>query len=99
MENKALEKFRIQNVLKENATSVLAIGGFIWLIYSMVILPIKELEYNVGDIIGNHLKTIQDEQIIATAERKAQSDKLDNLSGDIIKLTTILEQTKNLNIK
>jgi hypothetical protein len=88
----AAEKLRVIDILKENATSVLVIGGIVWTLYSTVILPIKNLEYQVGDIINNHIKTIQDEQVIATTERKEQSDKMDKLSGEIIRLTTVLEQ-------
>jgi hypothetical protein len=91
-ENLAKEKLRIVDIIKENATTALVIGGFVWTLYATVILPIKNLEYQVGDIINNHIKTIQDESVTATAERKAQSEKLDKLSGEIIKLTTILEQ-------
>jgi hypothetical protein len=90
--NNSSEKLRVIDILKENSTMVIAIGGFVWVIYSTIIIPIKTLEYQTGDIIGNHLKTIQDEQVTATAERKSQTDKLDKLSSDLIRLTVILEQ-------
>lgn len=96
MENKASEALRITKIFKENIATVITIGGFMWLLFSNVVKPIQQLEYSVGDIIGNHLKTIQDEQVVATAERKAQTDKLDKLSGELIRLTTILEQTGDL---
>ena len=99
MENKASEKLRIDKVIKENATAVLSIGGFVWLIYSMVIMPIQQLKYDVGNIINNHLETIQNEQTIATAERKAQSEQLNNLTNELVRLSTILEQTGDLEKK
>jgi hypothetical protein len=99
MENLASEKIRIDKVIKENASSFLAIGGFVWLIYSLVITPIQRLEYSVGDILNNHLKTIQDEQVTATAERKSQTEQLNLLSNEITKLTTILEQQGEITVK
>jgi hypothetical protein len=89
-ENKAEEKLRIIDVIKENSAAVIAIGGFIWIVYSAIVLPIKALEYQVGDIIGNHLKTIQDEQVTATAERKAQTEMLMDISSKLIRLETIV---------
>lgn len=92
-ENKAEEKLRIVNAIRENATSVLAIGGFVWLLYSFIIIPIKTLEFATSDIINNHLKTIQDEQMVATTERSAQTAQLNALSESIIRLQ---EQIANL---
>jgi len=92
MENKAAEKLRIIDTIKENAAMCIAIGGFVWLLYSMVIMPIQALEYQVGDIIGNHLKTIQDEQVTATAERKAQSILITNTNDRLIKIETLLDE-------
>lgn len=88
--NQASEKLRVIDILKENSTMVVAIGGFVWIIYSTIIIPIEHLKYQTGDIINNHLKTIQDEQITATAERKEQTAKMDKISGELIRLTTIL---------
>lgn len=87
----AKEKLRIIDVIKENAGMVITIGGIIWAIYSLIILPIKQLEYQTGDIINNHLKTIQDEQIQASAERKEQGVKILELNNQIIKLQTLIE--------
>ena len=92
VENKAEEKLRVITIIKENSAMFIAIGGFIWIIYSMVIMPIKALEFQVSDIIGNHLKTIQDEQVEATAERKAQMVILNDTSARLIKIETLLEQ-------
>jgi hypothetical protein len=97
-QSNASEKLRVIDIFKENASMVIAIGGFCWIIYSSIITPIKSLEFSVGDIIGNHLKTIQDEQVTATEERKSQTEKLDKLSGELIRLTTILEQNSDKKI-
>ena len=91
-ENKAAEKLSVLVILKENAAMIIAIGGFIWVIYSSVILPIKNLEYQVGDILNNHLKTIQNEQVKATAERAAEADQINKANEKLVKLETILEQ-------
>ena len=92
--NNASEKLRVIDILKENSTMVLAIGGFVWIIYSTIIMPIAQLQYQTGDIINNHIKTIQDEMISATTERKIQTDKLDKLNSDLIRIITIMEQSK-----
>ena len=90
-ENKAAEKLRIIDVIKENAALVLSVGGFVWVIFQFLIIPINALTYQVGDILNNHLKTIQDEQIVATQERKEESERIKDLSEQIVRLTTILE--------
>jgi hypothetical protein len=93
-EQVAKEKLRIIDVIKENAGMVITIGGIIWAIYSLVILPIKQLEYQVGDIINNHLKTIQDEYIVASQERKEQGEMIRELNNQIVRLQTLIENNK-----
>lgn len=90
----AKEKLRIIDVIKENAALAVTIGGFIWVLISMVILPIKQLEYQVGDIINNHLKTIQDEYTVASQERKEQGEMIKELTAQVIRLQTLLENQK-----
>lgn len=85
-ENKAEEKLRVIDIIKENATMVLTIGGFMWIIYSFIILPITQLQYQVGNIINNHLKTIQDEQVSASQERKVQGIIINTLNENIVRL-------------
>mgnify|MGYP001446284362 CR=1 FL=1 len=92
MQKQAAEKLRVIDILKENATMVLAIGGFMYMIFSYVILPIKNLDYQVNDIIGNHLKTIEDEQIIATEERRQQGDALEANNIRLTRIEVLLEQ-------
>lgn len=82
----AKEKLRVIDIIKENSAMVVAIGGFVWLIYSAIIIPLKELEYSVSDILNNHLKSIQDEQISATTERKEQRELIMNLNESVIRL-------------
>jgi hypothetical protein len=88
----AKEKLRIVDVVKENAGMVITIVGLVWVLIQLIVLPIKALEYSTSDIINNHLKTIQDEQVIATEERKNQSEKLTELSNQIVRLQTLIEE-------
>ena len=91
-ENIAKEKLRIIDTLKENAALVISVGGFVWLIFQFVIIPLNQLQYQVGDILNNHIKTIQDNLIIATAEREAESKQIAALSEQIVRLQTLIEK-------
>jgi hypothetical protein len=91
-ENIAKEKLRVMDIIKENASLVITIGGFCWIVIQFVILPIREMQFQMNDVLNNHLKTIQDEMIIATEERKQQSASLQNLSEQIVRLQTIIEK-------
>lgn len=90
-ENRAEEKLRVIDTIKENASLVIAIGGFTWLIFQFLIIPIYRLQYQVGNILDNHLATIQTELIEAKTERDAQGKQLTALSEQIIRLATQLE--------
>jgi hypothetical protein len=94
MENKAEEKLRILDVIRENAGLVISIGGFVYLMFQFIIMPIYELQFKVSNILENHIKTIQDNLIVATSERDAQGKQLTALSEQIIRLTTIVENKK-----
>jgi hypothetical protein len=61
MENQAEEKLRIMDVIKNNATTVVSIGAFVWILFSYVILPIQKMQFQVSNILDNHLATIQTE--------------------------------------
>jgi hypothetical protein len=89
----AAEKLRVIDILKENATMVIAIGGFVWMIYSFVLLPLKNMEFQMSDVLNNHLKTIQDEQIAASTERKEQRELLNIMNENLVRLQ---EQVKLL---
>ena len=91
-ENLAEEKLRVIDIIRDNAALTLTVAGFVWVIYSMVILPIKTLEFQVGNILNNHIKTIQDEQVTASAERKAQSLILQQINESIIRLQEQLKE-------
>lgn len=91
-ENKAEEKLRVIDIIKENAALVFSVGGFVWIIFQFVIVPINQLQYQMGDILNNHIKTIQDNLIIATAEREAEAKQINALSEQIIRLQTIIEK-------
>jgi hypothetical protein len=93
-ENIAKEKLRVIDTIKENAALVISVGGFVWLIFQFIIIPLNALQYQVGDILNNHLKTIQDSETRATAEREAQGKQLTALSEQIIRLQTIMEGKK-----
>lgn len=91
-ENKAAEKLRIIDTIKENAALVLSVGGFVWMIFQFVIVPLNNLQYQVGDILNNHLKTIQDETTEAKTERQLQREQLQAVSEQIVRLTTLIEK-------
>ena len=91
-ENIAEEKLRIIDILKENTSLVITIVGITWILFQFVIIPIQEMKFQVDNILDNHIKTIQDEMIIATAERKAQTQQMQQLSEQIVRLTTLLDQ-------
>ena len=88
----AREKLTIIDTIKENASMVLSIGGFVYLIFQFVIMPVAKLQYQVGNILDNHLATIQTELTAAKAERDAQGKQLTALSEQIIRLTTKLDK-------
>ena len=94
MKGQAEEKLRILDTIRENAGMVITIGGFIWLIFSFIIIPLYKVQYDIANILDNHLATIQSELTTATAERKTQTEQLNSLSAQVIKLTTILETNK-----
>lgn len=89
-ENIAEEKLRVIDIIKENATTLIFITGIVWSIVSFVVLPIKQLEFSVSTILNNHLKTIQDEQIRATIERKEQKEISIEIQKELVKLQTII---------
>lgn len=90
-ENIAKEKLRVIDTIKENAGLVLSVGGFVAIIFQFIIVPLNQLQYQVGDILNNHIKTIQDSEIEATSEREAQGKQLTALSEQIIRLQTLME--------
>lgn len=90
--NQAAEKLRVIDTIKENAGLVLSIGGFVWLVFQFLILPIQQLKYQVGNILENHLATIQTELTTATAERSEQGRQLTALSEQIVRLQVLLEK-------
>lgn len=98
MQNKAEEKLRIIDTIKENASMIIIIVGVIWAIVQTIIIPLKSLEFGQNDILNNHLKTIQDEMIVATQERKVQGEKIDALNSQLVRLETILEQESDKKI-
>jgi len=91
-ENISAEKLRILDVIKENAMTFIFIAGLMWSVISFVVLPIKQLEYSVGTILNNHLKTIQDHQIIATQERKQSTEVILQIQKELIKIQVHLEK-------
>ena len=90
-EQQAEEKLRIIDTIKENAGLVITIGGFVWLMFSFIIIPIYKVQYDVANILDNHLATIQTELTEAKAERKAQGVVLENLTANVIRLQATLE--------
>ena len=90
-ENKAEEKFRIIDTIKENVGMVISIGGFMWLIFQFVIIPMNRLQYQIENILDNHLATIQTELTEAKIERDLQGKQLTTLSEQIIRLQTLME--------
>ena len=91
-ENIAEEKLRIIDILKENTSLVITIVGITWILFQFVIIPIQEMKFQVDNILDNHIKTIQDEMTVATTERKAQTQQMQQLSEQIVRLTTLLDQ-------
>lgn len=90
-ENKAEEKLRIIETIKENVGMIISIGGFMWLIFQFVIIPMNRLQYQIENILDNHLATIQTELTEAKAERDMQGKQLTALSEQIIRLQTIMQ--------
>lgn len=93
-EHEAKEKLTIIATLKENIGVVISIGGFIYLIFQFLIMPVAKLQYQVGNILDNHLATIQTELTEAKTERDIQGKQLNALSEQIVKLQTIMESKK-----
>jgi hypothetical protein len=87
----AEEKLRIIDVIKENAGMVISIGGFIFLIFQFLILPMYKLQLQVQNILDNHLATIQLELTEAKTERDLQGKQLTALSEQIVRLSTLME--------
>lgn len=86
MKSNAAEKLRIVDVIKENAGVVISIGGFVWLIFQFLIIPVYKLQYDVSNILDNHLATIQTQMTEAKIERTAQSKQLTELMEQIVRL-------------
>ena len=91
-QNKAAEKLRIVDVIKENTGLVLSIGGFIWLVFQFLILPMQEMRFQINNILDNHLATIQTELTSAKSERDKQGKQLITLSEQIIRLQILIEK-------
>ena len=91
-ENLAKEKLRVTDIIKENAGMVITIGGFIFLMFQFVLLPIQETKFKIDNILDNHLSTIQQEMTEAKSERHAQTTQLNALSEQLIRLSTQLEK-------
>lgn len=92
MENNAKEKLRVIEIIKENATAIIVIVGLTWGFIQTVILPIKQIQFQMEDILNNHIKTIQDQMIIATQDRDEQGKKIDELVAQLIRLQTTIEK-------
>ena len=90
----AKEKLRVIDIIKENASLVISIGGFVYLLFQFIILPVAKLQYQVTNILDNHLATIQIELTEAKAEREAQGKQLTILSEQIVRLQVIIEGLK-----
>ena len=90
-QNNASEKLRILDTIRENAGAVISIGGFVWLIFQFLIIPIYKVQYDVANILDNHLATIQTELTEAKTERELQGMQLAVLSEQIVRLTVLLE--------
>jgi F0F1-type ATP synthase membrane subunit b/b' len=91
-ENVAKEKLRVIDIIKENAALVISVAGFVWLVFQFLIMPVAKLQYDVGNILNNHLETIQNELTEAKTERKAQGLLLNELTSQIIKLQVLIEK-------
>ena len=70
-EIQAEEKLRVVDIIKENAVSFITIGGLVWVLFSYVILPIQKMQFQISNILDNHLATIETEIIEAKTEREA----------------------------
>lgn len=90
-ENRAEEKLRIVETLKENAGMILSIGGFMWMIFQFVIIPMNKMQYQINNVLDNHLATIQTELTEAKIERDFQGKQLTTLSEQIVRLQTLME--------
>ena len=94
VEEQAEEKLRIIDVIKENAAMILSLGGFLWLLFSYIVSPIQSLQYQVGDILNNHMKTLQDNMVTQTTVAEEQAKQIRALSEAVVRLTVEIEQTK-----
>ena len=90
-EIQAEEKLRVIDIIKENSVSFITIGGLVWVLFSYVILPIQKMQFQITNILDNHLSTIQIELTEAKVERENQGKLLTSLSEQIIRLTVELE--------
>lgn len=87
----AQEKLRIIDTIRENAGLVLGVGGFVWLIFQFLIIPMVRVQDAITNILDNHLATIQTELTEAKAERDLQGNQLRVLSEQIVRLQTLIE--------
>jgi hypothetical protein len=90
-ESQAREKLRIMDTIKENAGAVISIGGFVWLVFQFLVIPVYKLQFQMQNILDNHLATIQTELTTATAEREEQGKQLTALSEQIVRLQVLIE--------
>ena len=88
----ASEKLRVIDTIKENAGAVISIGGFCWIIFQFLIIPVYRLQYQMDNILDNHLATIQTELTEAKIERDLQGKQLNNLSEQIVRLQVLIEK-------
>ena len=91
-ENIAKEKLRVTEIIRENAGLVLSIGGFVYLLFQFLIIPMIRLQDSVTNILDNHLATIQIELTEAKTERDMQGKQLTALSEQIVRLQTLIEK-------
>lgn len=91
-ENIAKEKLRMIDIIRENAGMVVSIGGFVYLMFQFIILPIYQLQFKVNNILDNHLATIQTELTEAKTERDIQGKQLTALSEQLVRLQTLMEK-------
>lgn len=91
-ENIAKEKLRMIDIIRENAGMVVSIGGFVYLMFQFIILPIYQLQFKVNNILDNHLATIQTELTEAKTERDIQGKQLTALSEQLVRLETLMEK-------
>lgn len=91
-ENIAKEKLRMIDIIRENAGMVVSIGGFVYLMFQFIILPIYQLQFKVSNILDNHLATIQTELTEAKTERDIQGKQLTALSEQLVRLQTLMEK-------